>query len=776
MKKKYEKPWLGAAAAVALAASMAFLSITVPAAANADMPGSTAVKNGPTDSPVIDKNKTGSITIHKYDITAAEAAGEYILGQYRANGEPDDRVEQRLEDYAVQGVQFMYLKVGDIEQYARTAADGGEVCLVYEIPDKLRQILQMDTASAADMQAEGVSQPCDKTGVYHYTGTQIADALKEVLTKDGTAARNTLEEYLYSYGAQDQDGDDAVNNGAVNMPETDKNGVTMAENLPLGLYLIVETKVPEQVTDTVSPWFVSLPFTNTADDGENSGEDGTDDGENGGKRWLYDMVCYPKNQSGNPTLDKSVRNEDGAAKTDNEQTEGNKGDGSDSGAAYGDTATASGGDVLDYILVSRLPHISSRSTYLSEYTFTDQLSKGLTYNNDVKIALYKNAADAGTNNTQNAIEIWTPETGQNGQAYVDVEVTGPSADGKNEGTRMVIRMTEEGLKRINGTVRSFVDAQNGQQWTENDGCSDYYMVVYYTATVNTDATVTLGDEGNVNDVQLLWSRTNNTCSNSLQDRNYVYVYGIDLTKTFSDNKGDSSRVQFQLYNETDNCHVVAAKAEDGLYYVTGATTDKEEATVFVPAANGRLFVNNLEADAYQLTETATDDGYTLLRDPVKIDITATDREIIASVAGATGLDREAAAAMAANYGTGIRNENGQLVTEAISQLPGDAAVPGPGQDTPNGRAIGTTDMYEGAVHSASAKIDGAAVEMRKGTAATADETSENAVVVMGIVNHKGFLLPQTGGSGLYLITILGVLTAVAGGCMMCRRSGKKNVR
>ena len=63
------------------------------------------------------------------------------------------------------------------------------------------------------------------------------------------------------------------------------------DNLELGLYLFVETEVPEQVTDTVNPWFVQLPFT-SAD----------------GDMWQYDMNVYPKNQSGNPTLDKSVRN------------------------------------------------------------------------------------------------------------------------------------------------------------------------------------------------------------------------------------------------------------------------------------------------------------------------------------------------------------------------------------------------------------------------------------------------------------------------------------
>ena len=85
--------------------------------------------------------------------------------------------------------------------------------------------------------------------------------------------------------------------------------------------------MPEQVTETVNPWFVQLPFTNTSSQTSSDGihydssaahdedgvtdsmdDQGTDANVEGGEQWLYDMVCYPKDQTGNPTLDKSVRN------------------------------------------------------------------------------------------------------------------------------------------------------------------------------------------------------------------------------------------------------------------------------------------------------------------------------------------------------------------------------------------------------------------------------------------------------------------------------------
>ena len=103
-----------------------------------------------------------------------------------------------------------------------------------------------------------------------------------------------------------------------------------------------------------------------------------------------------------------------------------------------------------------------------------------------------------------------------------------------------------------------------------DGFSDYYVVLYYTVTVNSDAQVVLGDDGNPNDVNLTWERTSEDYTNTLEDRCYVYAYGVDLTKYFSDNNGDFSNVQFLLYNETDGYYVVADTVDDStdenIYY------------------------------------------------------------------------------------------------------------------------------------------------------------------------------------------------------------------
>lgn len=822
------------ATTLAVLCSMApVTSLPVFAATSAVTTNNTAVSKDLEDSDIIDYAKTASLRIHKYDITAAEAAGAYHEGDRIANGKEDETLEKTMEDYAVEGVQFTYLRVGNIETYSNTANGKTQVEVVYEIPTKLAEILKLSPDDAYNMNGAGVAEKCTTAGVYHYTSTQLSDALAKILEEDNLAAKSALEEYLYDYGTQDATNDQNVktdgstNVTAVNMPKTDKNGETYVDGLKLGLYLILETEVPEQVTSTCNPWFASLPFTNI------TGTEIPDD--MGGNYWVYDMECYPKNQTGNPTLDKSVRNAyNGTTATENKNgtvntgdeysydtktgtgslivynndtnagntadtddakyianrggytsdgtTAGKDGAGYSTDYEYRDTTTASAGDVLDYILVSKLPHITSKATFLSEYTFTDILSAGLTYNRDVKIAFYDNATDANANNTKNAKVKWDVTSGNQTQDYVDVTVTDPSTGHawKDGSQQMTVKLTEQGLNIINGEgVNGTNQAGQGGNSTSKNSLSDMYMVVYYTATVNSDASLVLGDDGNENNVLLTWSRTSDSYYNTLEDRNYVYSYSLDLTKTFSDQKGDMSKVQFKLYNSTDAYYVNAKKSdEDGIYYVTGKAKDKATATTFTPDENGKIIIYGLEADTYGMTEISTDNGYTLLEDSIMTTITPTDREVNASVAGTTGMDKDAIDAIVQFYHGGIYDENGDLVTASkdyIKSTNGNR----PAVQTANGRSIGKTDMYVGEIKPATATVDEVPADMKSHTYTkgemTEQNTSADATVVLNVVNNKNFILPQTGGYGTIIFTLAGCAAALGGVLLVTKKSKKKTV-
>ena len=76
--------------------------------------------------------------------------------------------------------------------------------------------------------------------------------------------------------------------------KTDANGMVQFTDLPVGLYLVVETSKPATVTKAVEPFLVSIPMTRVTEY------------PNAQKQWLYDVVVYPKNSThkGSITLEK----------------------------------------------------------------------------------------------------------------------------------------------------------------------------------------------------------------------------------------------------------------------------------------------------------------------------------------------------------------------------------------------------------------------------------------------------------------------------------------
>lgn len=190
---------------------------------------------------------------------------------------------------------------------------------------------------------------------------------------------------------------------------------------------------------------------------------------------------------------------------------------------YADTGTASDGDSVDYQIISTLPSITSASTYLTCYTFTDTLSKGITYNkHDVVLEFFTDAA------CTDSVARWAETDGKFTVTYSNVD-TGES--------QMTIEMTADGLKEMNTAVYS--DAS-----MVNSGYSDCTLRITYAATVNSSADVVYGDNGNPNEVVLTWKRTSQNSYDTLKDDARVFTYGLELTKLFSDGKGDFSKVQF----------------------------------------------------------------------------------------------------------------------------------------------------------------------------------------------------------------------------------------
>lgn len=654
------------------------------------------------DAP-IDESRTGSLTIYKYDLTNAEKDGvwdsSYVsTGVFDQTGVNDvlGGGSSALGNgetgygYAIKGVEFSYLKVADIVTFSESENDSrtnSHVEVLYAI-DKTKGADFLKALNLADgAQRYTNADALDETK-YFYQSDVLIDALAAALESNSTVVKNALEAYISA-------------NGGTAMPLTDAYGKTQATDLALGLYLVVETKVPEMVVSTTDPFLVSVPMTSV------NGTNATD----GGTRWIYDITLYPKNLTGIPSLEKTLReNQNDTGKTD----------------AYAHTGTASAGDTIDYQIISTLPSITSESTYLSCYTFVDTLSKGLTYNKgDVVLEFFTDTA------CTDSVAKWTEADGKFAVTYNTTDA-GESV--------MTIEMTAAGLTEINTSKAVYSGAS-----MVNSGYSDCTVRITYAAKMDSSNDLVFGDKGNDNKVVLTWKRSSQNYYDTLVDDCHVFSYGIDLTKLFSDGKGDFSKVEFLIQNKTDNYFVKAElnKAE-GIYYVVDHVTDKADATHFVPVkatdSKGKIIVKGLEDDAYTLTEVRTDSGYVMLKQGIDVAISQKNTDTSCTI-----------------YGSDVLG----LI-----------------QNDPRYQNLGPKDInavqqkyLEHKLLTASATVDGKKVTMLE------DNGSVNAEAPLTVVNTRGFDLPKTGDHGTWMYSIGGVLLmAVAASAMFfaLRKKGSVN--
>lgn len=86
--------------------------------------------------------------------------------------------------------------------------------------------------------------------------------------------------------------------GKIDSLTTDNDGSAYFGDLPVGLYLLIETKTPESVTVPAKPFLVSVPMTRVGTTGKDT-------------QWLYDVTVYPKNSTVQGTVTLAKKGYDG---------------------------------------------------------------------------------------------------------------------------------------------------------------------------------------------------------------------------------------------------------------------------------------------------------------------------------------------------------------------------------------------------------------------------------------------------------------------------------
>ena len=227
------------------------------------------------------------------------------------------------------------------------------------------------------------------------------------------------------------------------------------------------------------------------------------------------------------------------------------------------TTTANIGDTINYKVTYEIP-VGEKG--LESLVVTDTMSKGLTFVNDVEV--------------KNKTTIVEPKN------YNVVLST--NADG-------ITKTTITFLKNYCETLE--------ENTTQN-------FTITYKATLNDQAV--LGQSGNTNDVFVTYRNTGDVDRDTEhKSTTKVFTYGIDLLK-----KGEGVDklvgVEFTLTDENDNEVKVEKKDSNNFYTPDGnsnkVTTDDQ----------GKIYIRGLKPGTYKLTETKTNAGYVLLKDPVVI--------------------------------------------------------------------------------------------------------------------------------------------------------------
>lgn len=338
------------------------------------------------------------------------------------------------------------------------------------------------------------------------------------------------------------------------------------------------------------------------------------------------------------------------------------------GNGYNDVADWNIGDAVPFKLIGTLPaNFADYDTY--QYIFHDTLSAGLTLNED-SIKVYYASDKAGTDKTEIPLgkyEVEAPGTEETGQCSFEVAF----AD----------------LTSVEGVA------------------ADKYIIVEYTATLNTSAEI--GLPGNPNKVYLEFSNNPNSggegdTGKTPEDEVIVFTYELDVTKVDgTDTDIKLKDAEFKLYDANGKYVIVNDAGK-----VTGWADTEEDGSTLKSDGNGLFKVIGLDDGTYYLKETKAPDGYNKITEPIEIVITA-----------ATVNDQNWEAA---------EDPEDALTALKIQVTVGSSETSGNGD-------------------------------------------TETGIVATDIQNNKGAELPGTGGMGTTIFYVLGAILVLGAGVLLIAR-------
>lgn len=272
---------------------------------------------------------------------------------------------------------------------------------------------------------------------------------------------------------------------------------------------------------------------------------------------VTDIYAYPKNSTGNVNIDKEI--ESVGTTTIN-----------------GKQANANIGDEITYKVTYSVPVPENG---LTELKIVDTMDKGLTFTNEASNITVKD--DKGVDGTEKTLIYAT-----------DYEVTLDTTSNK---------VTIDFAKYLDSLQKNSTEE----------------FTITYKVKLNESAV--LGQTGNKNDVALVYKNYGETDSKTKAPdpgkEVKVFTYGIDLLKKGEGTNTVLKEVEFKL---TDGNNEIKVKQSGNAYY---PSKDADASSTVTTDNDGKIYIRGLKPGTYKLTETKTNAGYVLLKDPVVIVIT-----------------------------------------------------------------------------------------------------------------------------------------------------------
>lgn len=272
---------------------------------------------------------------------------------------------------------------------------------------------------------------------------------------------------------------------------------------------------------------------------------------------VTDIYAYPKNSTGNVNIDKEI--ESVGTTTIN-----------------GKQANANIGDEITYKVTYSVPVPENG---LTELKIVDTMDKGLTFTNEASNITVKD--DKGVDGTEKTLIYAT-----------DYEVTLDTTSNK---------VTIDFAKYLDSLQKNSTEE----------------FTITYKVKLNESAV--LGQTGNKNDVALVYKNYGETDSKTKTPdpgkEVKVFTYGIDLLKKGEGTNTVLKEVEFKL---TDGNNEIKVKQSGNAYY---PSKDADASSTVTTDNDGKIYIRGLKPGTYKLTETKTNAGYVLLKNPVVIVIT-----------------------------------------------------------------------------------------------------------------------------------------------------------